>query len=174
MLVETTGLADPAPVLNTLLTEPVVQHHFEPGAVIATVDALNGTGSSTARTSRSSRCSSPTASSSRRPTSPSGAPSTRLEERLRGLNPAADLLEASFGDADPALLLAPGNLDPRGSGSPAEPRHADVHPFVLFLDRPVDWTAFGIWLTMLLAEPWSGRPAREGAPRTSARPARSS
>ncbi|MGH3061471.1 MAG: GTP-binding protein, partial [Gaiellaceae bacterium] len=23
--------------------------------------------------------------------------------------------------------------------------------FVLFLDRPVDWTAFGIWLTMLLA-----------------------
>ena len=42
VLVETTGLADPTPVLNTILTEPVVQHHFEPGAVIATVDALNG------------------------------------------------------------------------------------------------------------------------------------
>ena len=41
--------------------------------------------------------------------------------------------------------------DPRELRLPDAPGHADVHPFVLFLDRPVDWTAFGIWLTMLLA-----------------------
>jgi G3E family GTPase len=72
-------------------------------------------------------------------------------DRLRGLNPAADLLEVSFGEAEPALLLAPGNRDPRHLRMPEAPPHADVRPFVLFLERPVDWTAFGIWLTMLLA-----------------------
>src|SRR4051794_24702625 len=42
VMVETTGLADPAPVLSTLLTEPVLRHHYAVEAVVATVDALNG------------------------------------------------------------------------------------------------------------------------------------
>ncbi|HSJ95159.1 MAG TPA: GTP-binding protein, partial [Gaiellaceae bacterium] len=74
-----------------------------------------------------------------------------LEERLRALNPAAELLEISFGEADPALLLAPGARDPRDLAAGGAPAHDGIRPFVLFLDRPVDWTAFGIWLTMLLA-----------------------
>ena len=150
VLVETTGLADPTPVLNTILTEPVVRHHFEPGAVIATVDALNGNG----QLDREEETVKQVLVADRIVVTKADVADRGvvddLEERLRGLNPAADLLEASFGEADPALLLAPGNLDPRRFRLPAEPLHADVHPFVLFLDRPVDWTAFGIWLTMLL------------------------
>src|SRR5947199_861965 len=42
VVVETTGLADPTPILATLLSEPVVRHHYEPERVIATVDALLG------------------------------------------------------------------------------------------------------------------------------------
>ena len=42
VVVETTGLADPAPILYTLLSEPVVKHHFRLERVIATVDAVNG------------------------------------------------------------------------------------------------------------------------------------
>jgi len=37
VVVETTGLADPAPILATLLSEPVVRHHYEPERVIASV-----------------------------------------------------------------------------------------------------------------------------------------
>ena len=40
VVVETTGLADPAPVLSTLLTEPVLRHHYAVEAVVATVDAV--------------------------------------------------------------------------------------------------------------------------------------
>ena len=151
VLVETTGLADPAPVLNTLVTEPVVQHHFEPGAVIATVDALNGNG----QLDREEETLKQILVADRLVVTKTDVAERGavdgLVDRLRALNPAADLLEASFGEADPALLLAPGNLDPRHLRLPAAPLHADVHPFVLFLDRPVDWSAFGIWLTMLLA-----------------------
>jgi G3E family GTPase len=150
VVVETTGLADPAPVLNTLVAEPVVRNHFEPGAVIATVDALNGS----RQLEREAETRKQVVVADRLVVTKTDVAERgavdELEERLRGLNPAADLLEASFGEADPALLLAPGNVDPRYLRLPEAPGHADVHPFVLFLDRPVDWTVFGIWLTMLL------------------------
>src|SRR5581483_5097771 len=42
VVVETTGLADPAPILYTLLSDPVVRHHFELERVITTVDAQHG------------------------------------------------------------------------------------------------------------------------------------
>jgi len=42
VVIETTGVADPAPIVYTLLSEPVVKHHFELERVIATVDAVHG------------------------------------------------------------------------------------------------------------------------------------
>src|ERR687890_258282 len=42
VVIETTGLADPAPILYTIFTDPVLQHHFSVDLVIATVDAVNG------------------------------------------------------------------------------------------------------------------------------------
>src|SRR5437764_4425504 len=42
VVVETTGLADPAPIVYTLAAAPVVRHHFELDGIVATVDALNG------------------------------------------------------------------------------------------------------------------------------------
>jgi G3E family GTPase len=150
VIVETTGLADPAPVLNTILAEPVVKHHFEPGAVIATVDAVNGGGTLDREPATLKQVLvadrlivTKTDVAERRAV-------TGLQERLRGLNPAADVLAVSFGQTEPELLLAPGNLDPRGLEVANGHAHSDVRPFVLYLDRPVDWTAFGIWLTMLL------------------------
>jgi G3E family GTPase len=42
VVIETTGLADPAPILYTIFTDPVLQHHFSVDLVLATVDAVNG------------------------------------------------------------------------------------------------------------------------------------
>ncbi len=44
IVVESTGLADPFPVLSTIKSDPVLRHHFRPGNVITTVDAVNGLG----------------------------------------------------------------------------------------------------------------------------------
>jgi G3E family GTPase len=43
VILETTGLADPIPILATIMHEPQIRHHFRLGNVIATVDAVNGT-----------------------------------------------------------------------------------------------------------------------------------
>ena len=42
VVIETTGLADPAPILHTIYTDPVLQHHFSVDLVLTTVDAVNG------------------------------------------------------------------------------------------------------------------------------------
>ena len=42
LIVETTGLADPAPILFTLSADTVLKHHYRLGSVITTVDGVNG------------------------------------------------------------------------------------------------------------------------------------
>jgi len=42
VLIETTGLADPAPILHTLTAEPALAARFHIGGVVTTVDAVNG------------------------------------------------------------------------------------------------------------------------------------
>jgi G3E family GTPase len=143
VVVETTGVADPAPILYTLLGDQVVKHHFELERVVTTVDAVNGL---------------PAPESVRQAaaadtlvlTKTDLEPASDVRPMLERLNPAADLLVASFGDVEPdALFATPGTgLRPvpvvEGSG------HGDVHACALAFDEPLDWTAFGIWLTMLL------------------------
>jgi G3E family GTPase len=153
VLVETTGLADPAPILNTLLAEPVVKHHFSPGVVIATVDALNGL----AQLEREPETLKQVVVADRLVVTKADVAERRGVERLRrrlgALNPVAEVLEVSWGEAEPAVLLAPGDRDPRGLRLEDEeaPSHdGGLRPFVVFLEQAVDWTAFGIWLTMLL------------------------
>ena len=42
VLIETTGLADPAPILHTLMAEPAITRRYELAGVVTVVDALNG------------------------------------------------------------------------------------------------------------------------------------
>jgi G3E family GTPase len=42
LMVESSGLADPLPILTTLKADPVLRHHFRAGEVITTVDTVNG------------------------------------------------------------------------------------------------------------------------------------
>ena len=42
IVIETTGLADPAPLVFTVVTDPMLQHHFRIDSVVTTVDAVNG------------------------------------------------------------------------------------------------------------------------------------
>ena len=42
IVIETTGLADPAPILFTLGTDPMLDHRLRPAAVVTLVDAMHG------------------------------------------------------------------------------------------------------------------------------------
>jgi G3E family GTPase len=87
--------------------------------------------------------------------------------RLHTLNPSAPILKAPFGDVDRMLLFRTNPMDsvgkhlgeaqeatilsPAQSMSPNETTHAaDTHSISLTFRHPLEWRAFGIWLSMLL------------------------
>lgn len=171
VVVETTGLAEPAPILVTLLSEPVVKHHYRLEAVVATVDAQHGLGRPE---SVRQAAAADTLVVTKADAADRGAVA-RLEAELRRLNPLAQIRTVSFGAIDPAALFGGGEREPRrlepfaepylelDVGSEPEPgsgenenhsheslRHGDVRAFALVLEQELDWMAFGVWLTMLL------------------------
>ena len=73
-----------------------------------------------------------------------------MVDRLGRLNPAAEIVEASFGDVEPARLFGRPARDPRDVAPSGHEHEDDIHAVCLFLEDELDWTAFGVWLTMLL------------------------
>lgn len=145
VIVETTGVADPAPIVYTLLSEPVVRHHFELERVIATVDAVHGL--------RAPESVAQAAAADRLVVTKGDLASPGpLEKRLRALNPTAGIVEASFGELEPEVLFGGDrhlHVVPRPDGGHAE--HDGVQAHSIVFEEQLDWTAFGVWLTMLLA-----------------------
>ena len=152
VVVETTGLADPAPVLSTLLSEPVLRHHYAVEAVVTTVDAL--TGADTLDRHPESVKQAAVADTLLVTKADAAAPAAvaALEARLRALNPLARIRRVSFGAIAPGDLLRRGarKLPPPAFPSTGHHDHGDIRAFSLVLEQPLDWDAFAVWLTMLL------------------------
>jgi G3E family GTPase len=144
VVVETTGLADPAPIVYTLLSEPVVKHHFRLERVIATVDAVHGV--------RAPESVKQVAAADRLVVTKTDlAQAGDLGRKLRRLNPTADVLEVSFGDVEPDALFGGVERDLREVAVEEASHHNGIRAHCLVFEEQLDWTAFGIWLTMLLA-----------------------
>jgi G3E family GTPase len=80
------------------------------------------------------------------------ADAAELERRLAELNPAAAVLEAAFGEVEPEALLGGEERRLPGLAAPDGAReHGDVVAHCLVFEEPLEWVAFGVWLTMLLA-----------------------
>ncbi|MBT4489922.1 MAG: GTP-binding protein [Rhodospirillaceae bacterium] len=164
VVIETSGLADPAPIAYTLLAEPVLQHHFRLGGIITTVDAVNGA----SQLQRFPESVKQAAMADRLIVTKTdlATPEERdaLQTSLRGLNKSAPIMEVGEGQSQPPTLLTDDMYDEGGrqreiehwlDAAPGDDAlvhdHADhIHSFALTYDVPLDWTAFGIWMTMLL------------------------
>ncbi len=150
VVVETTGIAEPAPILQTLLSEPVVRHHYRPDAVIATVDGVLGLRQLSSRREPVQQAAAADRIVVTKTDVAEPEAVAELERRLRALNPAAALSRASFGEIAPEELLAPGGRDLRAVAAEEHGHEGDVAAVCLVFAEPLDWTAFGVWLTMLL------------------------
>src|SRR5258707_58839 len=106
LVVESTGLADPFPILSTVQADPVLRHHFRLGNVITTVDAVNGT----TQLARQPECTKQVAVADRlvlTKTDLASAEATdALIARLRRLNPSAPLSHAAEAPLDAEALLS--------------------------------------------------------------------
>jgi dihydroorotase len=175
--IETTGLADPAPILHTLMTDPIVAARYVLDGVVTTIDAVNGAGS----LDRQPEAVKQAAVADRLLLTKTdiAEPGARqaIEARLKELNPSAAIVSVAQGAIDSALLFNIGFYDPttksldvrrwlrdesfegdhgqdvgHGHEHPDVNRHDDrIRAFCITREQPISWAALSTWLDGLAA-----------------------
>lgn len=143
VLVETSGLADPAPILHALMTDPALAGSHAIGAVLTLVDSQLG--AATLASHPEARRQVALADRILLSKTDLAAPSPALLAAIAALNPLAPCAPAR---EDPALLHPPAQRQP----PPADPlahHGADIETFHLERSEPLPALALTLWLQSL-------------------------
>jgi G3E family GTPase len=150
VVIETSGLADPAPILQTFSTDRALGGEFHIDVTLAVVDAVNGevTLATTAEARKQVILADRLIVSKSDIASASALDS--LKRRLQKLNPRAGIDLALGGALDPECLVAPATAE--RSGFVAEAEHSDgISSFVLEWRQPLEWATFSRGMETLIA-----------------------
>jgi G3E family GTPase len=144
VIVETSGLADPGPVAQTLFADQGLARDFKLGPVVALVDAADAGGrAAAAPIARAQIAAADVVVLSK---TDRIADSSETRSEIRHINPQAPVIEARFGDVDPSLLKS-------GTDhvfSPAAAHAAGIRTFALRFDRPVKRELLERFLALLV------------------------
>ena len=178
VMIETTGLADPAPVLHTIMLHPYLVLRFRLDGIVTVVDAVNGRATLDAHAEAVKQA----AVADRLVLTKTDlvdpgercAAKEQLVARLHALNPAAPVLDAAAGEATAVRLLNCGLYDPEKKIPDVKrwltaEAHADahaheghhhhdhdinrhderIHAFTYATDRAIAASAFDMFLELL-------------------------
>ena len=170
ILVETTGLADPAPIIQLLLNNPLVSHFVRLDTIVTTVDAVNGL----RHVEEHAEAIKQAALADRLLLTKTdlAPPETieHLQRRLIALNPGAVRDLVTNGEISPESLFGAALFDPSRKtvdarrwinedayasrphdhgGREHHDHHHDIHAFCLSSDQPLSWEALSKWLGRL-------------------------
>jgi G3E family GTPase len=112
IVIETTGLADPAPVLHTLMTDPLIAARYRLDGVVATVDAVNGMRTLDGHAEAVKQAAVADRILLTKQDLASSDQVAALTARLRGLNAGTPILPVADGAVDPAAIFNIGLYDP--------------------------------------------------------------
>jgi len=162
VMVETTGLADPAPVLQTMLTEASITKRFRLANVVTTVDAVNGLGQLDGYDEPERQAAAADRLVVTKTDLASAAQLSALATRLRRINPLSPVYEIANGEIDPELLIG-GNgseartVDPDWARDAGGHRHhahgaeGEVESFCVTRNTPIEGRALRRWLASLIS-----------------------
>jgi G3E family GTPase len=155
VVIETTGLADPGPLMATLVEMPVVAARYALSGVVAAVDAEHGIATLGAHAEARSQVAMADRLVVTKVDRAAPAAVETLHARLAALNPAAPRLESRHGDVDPSRVLDAGlyrgpaaKLDSAGwlsagvyrqAGAPRPAHDSDVAAFAWRTEEPRAW-----------------------------------
>ncbi len=112
LVIETTGLADPAPIIHLLMTEPLLATRFRLDSVVTTVDAVNGWNTLDKQIEAVKQAAMADRIVLTKTDLAKPQAVTMLRQRLNRLNPGAPILLAAGGEIDPDVLLRAQLYDP--------------------------------------------------------------
>ncbi|MCC7080158.1 MAG: GTP-binding protein [Burkholderiales bacterium] len=171
VFVETTGLADPAPVVQTLASDSLLADKFRLDCVVTLVDAVNGLQQLDTLNEPLKQAAIADRLLLSKTDLARPEQVAALRARLADINPQAVLIEVVQGEVDPALLvdvgLATRNVPAEklsrwigplaapvgssgGSGlSPHAGHSSGIESFCLWFERPFTWSSFETCMTVL-------------------------
>ena len=160
VILETTGLADPAPILATLNNDVQLRGRFHVGLVVTLVDACHAELQARIHPEWLAQVAAADRLLLSKTDQAAASAVSALRQRLQALNPGVPLLDTHDVLSGDQLLLGEGL---RGAAPEVEvarwqlhrpqgqvTSHGEAQVCCLTFDQPLDWIGFGVWLSMLL------------------------
>lgn len=175
LVIETTGLADPAPILHTLMTDPLLSARYRLDGVIATVDGFHGLSQMESQFEPVKQAAVADRILLTKRDLISDDAATEITDRLHRINPAAPIYPVENGVISADVLFGAGLYNPE-TKSPDVARwlrdeayadeksheghhhHHDVNrhddsirSFCLISETPMAWDSFADWMEALIS-----------------------
>ena len=173
ILIETTGLADPAPILHTLITDPIICNRYYLDGVIATSDGVFGSEQLDLHEEPKKQI----AVADRIVLTKTDLGEKKkldlLEKKIKQINPGAKIIRAVNGNVAPNALFGCGLYNPESKtfdvqswlrdeafhsqkphhnhGTNRHDRHSGgISAFSIRYKEPIEWPAFVAWIQTLI------------------------
>jgi G3E family GTPase len=149
IVLETSGLADPAPIVEAIRSDPILVHHIMVSEVLVTVDALHALAQLRSEPLGRRQIEIADCFMITKLDEANESDIRKLLATLRIMNPAATMFGAIRGSevALPEFAnVEPEILTPFAEGADQSP----IFPARLVIDDTIDWAAFSVWLSALL------------------------
>lgn len=164
LVIETTGMADPGPIMANLMNEPVIESVYRLDAVIVTIDTMYGLQQLTEHEEARKQAAVADVLLLTKTDIATPEQTSALKEKLIIINPGATQHKVLHGDIDPDFIIDVGLFDPTGKRAEPErwlrapfkpvsnlrgklPTRPDAHQdeiisFTVTLPTGITWAAF--------------------------------
>ncbi|RKU90869.1 GTP-binding protein [Helicobacter pylori] len=148
IIIETTGLANPAPILWTILSDVFLGVHFEIQSVVACVDVLNAKTHLTNNEAKEQIVFADSVLLTKTDLQNNSRALIKLKERLWAINPGAEIFDKRAIDYE--SLFSRKNRAHRVILPTKDSHSQGFETLSIRFEGTMEWSAFGIWLSLLL------------------------
>ncbi|WRE19519.1 GTP-binding protein [Helicobacter pylori] len=148
IIIETTGLANPAPILWTILSDVFLGAHFEIQSVVACVDVLNAKTHLTNNEAREQIVFADSVLLTKTDLQNNSVALMKLKECLWAINPSAEIFDKRAIDYE--SLFSRKNRAHRVILPTKDSHSQGFETLSISFEGAMEWSAFGIWLSLLL------------------------
>ncbi|AZL51873.1 GTP-binding protein [Helicobacter pylori] len=148
IIIETTGLANPAPILWTILSDTFLGAHFEIQSVVACVDVLNARMHLTNNEAKEQIVFADSVLLTKTDLQNDSRALIKLRERIQALNPSAEIFDKRAIDYE--SLFSRKNRAHRVILPTKDSHSQGFETLSIRFEGTMEWSAFGIWLSLLL------------------------
>ncbi|WP_390181482.1 CobW family GTP-binding protein [Helicobacter pylori] len=148
IIIETTGLANPAPILWTILSDVFLGVHFEIQSVVACVDALNAKTHLTNNEAKEQIVFADSVLLTKTDLQNDSVALMKLKECLWAINPSAEIFDKRAIDYE--SLFSRKNRAHRVILPTKDSHSQGFETLSIRFEGTMEWSAFGIWLSLLL------------------------